>query len=279
MNAPVGRAGFKPLKSLGQNFLTDSSVAERIVREARLDASFGVLEIGPGAGALTGRLCAAAGHVVAVELDGRLIPALNAKLAGTDNAEIIRGDILKIDIGKLAEEKLRGPRRAVCANLPYGITTPAIAALLRSEAFESVTVMTQREVAQRICAAPGSPDCGSFSIYCQFYAECATLFDVPPEAFSPRPKVWSSVVRLAARQERAVPREGEQMFFRVSRAAFAQRRKTLVNALSASFGRQIDKGAIARTLGALGYDALIRGEALGVSDFADISAALAHMIS
>jgi 16S rRNA (adenine1518-N6/adenine1519-N6)-dimethyltransferase len=265
-----------PSKSLGQNFLTDASVADRIVREARLDASFGVLEIGPGTGALTPGLCAAAGRVVAVELDGRLIPALEAKLAGAGNAEIVQGDIMKIDIGGLVEEKFSGLRRVVCANLPYGITTPAITALLRSEAFESLTVMAQREVAARICAAPGSPDCGSFSIFCQYHAECAVLFDVPPDAFVPRPSVWSSVVRLVARRERAVPREGEKMFFRVSRAAFAQRRKTLVNALSASFGHRIEKSAISQAICALGYSPLIRGEVLGVSDFAEISAALSE---
>lgn len=271
------RGDMRPIKSLGQNFLADMSIASRVAREAGLDKSVGVLEVGPGEGALTDELRQAAGHVVAVELDGRLIPGLESRFAGAGNVEILRGDILKTDIRRVADERLRYPRRAACANLPYGITTPAISALLGAETFESVTVMVQREVAARICAAPGTPECGAFSIFCQFYAECETLFDVPPEAFRPRPKVWSSVVRLVARRERAVQREGERAFFRVTRAAFAQRRKTLANALHASFGETLSKDEIAGALTALGYDPRLRGETLGIADFAAVASALSEL--
>jgi 16S rRNA (adenine1518-N6/adenine1519-N6)-dimethyltransferase len=263
---------------MGQNFLIDGSVSERMVREARIDGSFGVLEVGPGAGALTLKLCAAAGKVAAVELDKRLIPELSRALTGFGNVEIVQGDILKLDIERLASDSLGGLRRAVCANLPYNITTPAITALLRSEAFESITVMTQREVAERICAPPGGRECGALSVFCQFYADCEILFSVPPGAFFPRPKVHSAVVAMRVRAARDAPRGGEAMFFRVVRAAFAQRRKTLVNALYAEFGREIGKDGLSGALTALGYDARIRGEALGVSGFAELAAALTERL-
>ncbi|MDR2357686.1 MAG: 16S rRNA (adenine(1518)-N(6)/adenine(1519)-N(6))-dimethyltransferase RsmA [Oscillospiraceae bacterium] len=272
MSAP--NRGFKYSKAMGQNFLIDDSVAERVAREARVDASWGVLEIGPGEGALTERLCAAVGRVVAVELDRRLLPALGRRLAGFGNAEVICGDILKPDVLRAAAEKLRGFRPAVCANLPYNITTPVITALLSSEVFETVTVMTQREVAARICARPGTPDCGAFSVFCQFYASCGILFDVPPTAFFPRPGVLSSVVRMEARAERAVGRDDEEMFFRVARAAFAQRRKTLVNALHSAFGRSFTKAELADALSSLGYGAAIRGETVDIAGFAAIASAL-----
>jgi 16S rRNA (adenine1518-N6/adenine1519-N6)-dimethyltransferase len=259
---------------MGQNFLVDGSVAERIAREARLDASFGVLEIGPGDGALTEHLCRAAGRVVAVELDGRLLPGLAGRLADFPNVEILHGDILKQDVRRIAAEKLSGLHPVVCANLPYNITTPVITALLRSEAFETVSVMTQREVAARVCARPGAPDCGAFSILCQFYADCEILFDVPPGAFFPRPAVWSSVVRMTARSERAVASGDEEFFFRVTRAAFAQRRKTLVNALHSAFGRSLGKAELADTLSSLGYAPAIRGETVDIAGFAAIAAAL-----
>lgn len=271
--------GFRFSKAMGQNFLVDGTVAERTVRAAGLDGSFGVLEIGPGSGALTSRLCAAAGRVVAVELDRRLIPSLERELEGYGNVEVIHGDILKLDIAEIVSDRLGGLRRAVCSNLPYNITTPAITALLRSESFELITVMTQREVAARICAPPGSSECGAFSIFCQFYADCERLFDVPPGAFFPRPKVYSSVVSMRPLGARAVAREDEAMFLRVVRASFAQRRKTLLNALHAVFGAQMTKDELSATLTSLDITPSTRGETLGIPAFASISAALSERLT
>lgn len=262
--------GFRFSKSMGQNFLIDSSVPERIAALSGLDSGTAVLEIGPGVGALTSRLSPAAAKVIAVELDRDLIPVLGVTLKEYGNVEIIEGDILKLDIPRLVSEKLLPLRPVVCANLPYNITTPVITALLDSGAFKTVTVMVQREVARRICADAGTPDYGAFSVYCAYHASCRILFDVPPESFIPAPKVYSSVVRMDVTDAPPVQIEDEKLFFRVVRSAFAQRRKTLVNSMSSCFG-ELSKNEISDILRDCGFDERIRGETLDLKAFADIA--------
>ena len=227
--------GFRFSKSMGQNFLTAAWVPEDIAEAAQLDGNTGVLEVGPGIGCLTEQLALRAGKVVAVELDNALRPVLKQTLAGKDNVEIIFGDVLKQDIKGLATEKMQGLRPVVCANLPYNVTSPLITAFLEAECFDSVTVMIQREVAKRICAKPATADYGAFTVLVNWYAEPEMLFDVPPSCFIPQPKVTSSVIRLKTRSEPPVKVKDKALFFRVVRAAFGMRRKTLTNALSANF--------------------------------------------
>jgi len=267
----LARHGFRFSKSKGQHFLIDGNIPEKIVWLSGIDGSCGVLEVGPGTGALTSRLCDACGKVTAVELDGRLLPVLRETLAKRQNVEIVFGDILKMDIGKLVNEKMPGMRHHVCANLPYNITTPALTAFISAGLFETMTVMVQREVARRICAAPGSSDYGAFTVYANYHTAPEVLFDVPPECFMPRPGVWSSVLKMTARPERFLEPEHETVFFRVVRAAFGQRRKTLVNALHAIFGNAMGKDEITGAVLSCGFDVRIRGEALGLGDFIKLS--------
>ena len=266
--------GFRFSKSMGQNFIIDGNIPEKIVRLAGIDGSSGVLEVGSGIGALTLALCKKAGHVVAVELDGRLMPVLSEAVSGRTNVEIIHGDILKLDIKKLAKEKMTGFIPCVCANLPYNITTPVLSAFIDAGVFETVTVMVQKEVARRMCAMPGSPDYGAFSVFVNYHTEAEIFFDVPPECFMPRPGVFSSVVAMKARKERLLEPDDEAMFFRVVRASFEQRRKTIVNALHAAFGNAIDKEEIAKSVAQCGHDPRARGETLGIDDFASIAMAI-----
>jgi len=263
--------GIKTSKSMGQNFLIDANIPEKIVKLSGIDKSCGVLEVGPGLGALTFELNRAAGHVTAVELDARLIPVLQATFAEQPNVSIVQGDILKLDIKKLIDDTMPGLNHHVCANLPYNITTPAIAAFIESAAFTSITVMVQKEVALRICAKPGSPDYGAFSVYTNYHAVPEILFDVSPESFTPRPKVVSSVIRMNKRAERLLDTEDEKTCFKVVRAAFGQRRKTLVNALHAVFGEIHSKEAIAAIVTNCGLDARVRGEVLSVEEFVKLS--------
>jgi len=267
----INENGFKFTKSLGQNFLIDASIPEKIVMLSGIDESCGVLEVGPGIGALTTELGRAAGRVVAVELDRRLLPVLHEKLKGHANVSVIQGDILKLDVKELVDTEMPGLSRHVCANLPYNITTPTLTALIDSGVFETVTVMVQREVARRICAKPGSPDYGSFTVYIDYHAEPETLFDVPPECFMPRPKVHSSVVSMVLRKERRLCPDDEKMFFRVVRASFAQRRKTLANSLCSSFGNIMKKDVIEDIIRNCGLDTRARGETLGVDEFIVLS--------
>ena len=266
--------GFRFSKSMGQNFLIDSNIPEKIVRLAALDASCGVLEVGPGLGALTSALSKAAGRVLAVELDGRLVPILREKFAEQSNVEIIQGDILKLALRRLVGEKMPGLPCHICANLPYNITTPALTAFIGSGVFKSITVMVQREVARRICAKPASPEYGAFSVFVSYHSEPELLFDVPPECFLPRPKVFSSVVKLKMRSSSFLEAEAEELFFKAVRAAFGQRRKTLVNALYAVFGNALDKETIEGAVARCGFDTRIRGETLGLEDFMKISASI-----
>ena len=272
VKALLGRHGFRFSKSMGQNFLIEDWVPRRIAGECGADRSCGVLEIGPGIGCLTKELCAAAGRVVSVELDHALLPVLGETLAGEENFTLVPGDILKLDIPALVEERFQGLRPMVCANLPYNITTPVLTALLEAGCFEAVTVMVQKEVAQRIAAAPGEAAYGAFSLLMDYHTRPQMLFEVPPSCFLPAPKVTSAVVRCAVRREPAVaPACGEAFLFRVIRAAFAQRRKTLCNALASAFGPQMDKGRIAAALTDCGLPADVRGERLGLEEFARLA--------
>ena len=269
----LARHGFHFSKSMGQNFLIQSWVPRDIAAASGAGPGVGVLEIGPGIGPLTDRLAGLADRVAAVELDRSLLPVLAETMAGHDNVEIVPGDILKLDVPALVGEKLAGLTPIVCANLPYNITTPVLTALLEARCFASITVMIQREVARRICAAPGTPDYGAFSVYCQVHAGTELLFDVPPDCFLPAPKVTSSVLRLTPRPLPAEI-EDEAFFFRMVRAAFAQRRKTLLNALGAAFGGQVSKEELAGLLDACGLPSDVRGERLGIPEFAALARAL-----
>ena len=268
VKALLGRHGFRFSKSMGQNFLIEDWVPRRIARECGADRSCGVLEIGPGIGCLTKELCAVAGRVVSVELDRALLPVLGETLAGEENFTLVPGDILKLDIPALVQEHFRGLRPMVCANLPYNITTPVITLLLESGLFSAITVMIQKEVAQRICAAPGSKDYGAFSVLCQYYGKTELLFDVPRECFLPAPKVTSAVVRLTPCPPPKCVHDRE-LFFQVVRGGFALRRKTLLNALSAAF--PLSKEALAAAIAAAGLPADIRGERLGIPEFARLA--------
>lgn len=270
--------GFRFSKSMGQNFLTAAWVPEDIAEAAQLDENTGVLEVGPGIGCLTEQLALRAGKVVAVELDNALRPVLSQTLAGKNNVEIIFGDVLKQDIKGLVSEKMQGLRPVVCANLPYNVTSPLITAFLEAECFDSVTVMIQREVAKRICARPATADYGAFTVLVNWYAEPELLFDVPPSCFIPQPKVTSSVIRLKTRSEPPVKVKDKALFFRVVRAAFGMRRKTLTNALSANFN-ELNKADIENLLTACGFDPKIRGEVLSIGDFAAISDAIFDIIN
>jgi len=263
--------GFKFSKSMGQNFLIDANVPEKIVKLSCFDKTCGVLEVGPGLGALTGELAKIAGNVTAVELDKRLVPILQIGFADKKNVQIIQGDILKLDIKKLVDDTMAGLDHHVCANLPYNITTPAITAFIESEMFDSIIVMVQKEVALRICAKPGSPEYGAFTVYANYYTEPEILFDVSPNSFFPRPKVTSAVVRLRKRAKRMLSKEGEKAFFRVVRAAFGQRRKTLVNALHSVFNITHTKEEISEIVVSCGFDVRVRGEVLSVEEFAKMT--------
>lgn len=268
----LDRHGFHFSKSMGQNFLTAAWVPQRIAEESGVDADTGVLEVGPGVGCLTRELAEYAGKVVAVELDNSLRPVLAETLEGLDNVEVIFTDVLKTDLRSIVSEKLEGLKPAVCANLPYNITSPLLTAFIESGCFDTITVMIQREVAKRICSKAGSADYGAFSVYVGWHMNTEILFDVPPDCFTPRPKVTSSVIKLTRRTTPPVPVEDEKSLFRVVRAAFNQRRKTLTNALSA--GLSIPKEQTAAALESLGLDSRIRGEALDMAQFAALSDAL-----
>ena len=270
IRALLARHKFRFSKSMGQNFLTAAWVPEDIAASAGLDEHTGVLEVGPGVGCLTKELSERAGKVVSVELDKALKPVLAETLADCENVEIVFGDVLKQDLPALVEERMPGMRHVVCANLPYNVTSPLLTAFLEAKCFETVTVMIQRGVARRICAGPGSADYGAFGIFVQWHAAPELLFDVPPSCFVPQPKVTSSVIRLTRREKPPVPVRDEALLFRVVRAAFNQRRKTLVNALSSQLP-ELEKGQVEEILVSLGFDPRVRGEVLDIAGFAAIS--------
>ncbi|MDO5458695.1 MAG: 16S rRNA (adenine(1518)-N(6)/adenine(1519)-N(6))-dimethyltransferase RsmA [Eubacteriales bacterium] len=271
------RHGFRFSKALGQNFLTDATVPARIADALCADESCAVLEVGPGIGCLTAELAERAGAVLSVELDRRLEPVLRETLAPFSNTGLLFGDIMKQDLTVLADGRLTAPTRLFCANLPYNITTPVLTKVLESGLFARSVVMIQREVAERLCAAPGGKDYGAFSLLVQWHAEPEMLFTVPPHAFVPQPKVTSAVVRLTQRKEPPFPVKDEALLFRTVRAAFGQRRKTLLNALTAGFpelGRDGCRSAADKS----GIDPGCRGEVLGINEFALLSDAIADYL-
>lgn len=264
------RHGFHFSKAMGQNFLIQEWVPKRILSESGLESDCGVLEIGPGIGVLTQELCTAAAKVVSVELDKALLPVLAETLEPYDNVEIVNQDVLKVDLPTLLADKFAGLRLMACANLPYNITTPVLRTLLELEAFERITVMIQKEVAQRICAKPGTADYGAFTLLVNYYAAPSIRFDVPPSCFLPQPKVTSSVITL---NKISPPREliSKELLFTLTRAAFSQRRKTLVNGLTAALGSRLTKDEITDAILDCGFDARVRGETLGLPEFVALS--------
>ena len=273
----LARHGFRFSKSMGQNFLIQDWVPRDIAAASGAAPGVGVLEVGPGIGPLTRELAGLADRVVSVELDRALLPILAETLGNCPNAEVVSGDILKTDISALVGEKFQCARAVACANLPYNITTPAITALIEAQCFFAITVMIQKEVAQRICAQPGSKDYGAFSVYCQYYTDPEILFEVPPDCFLPAPKVTSAVVRLAPRPAPAQVDDPDH-FFRVVRAAFALRRKTLLNSLSANLGGQYTKETLSQAIAACGLPADVRGERLSIPQFAQLSRCLRGLV-
>ncbi|MDY4483029.1 MAG: 16S rRNA (adenine(1518)-N(6)/adenine(1519)-N(6))-dimethyltransferase RsmA [Butyricicoccus porcorum] len=275
IRAVLGRHGFRFSKSLGQNFLTAAWVPARIADSCGVDQTGCALEIGPGMGCLTEQLSQRAGKVCAIELDRALFPVLEETLAHCDNIEIVQGDVLKCDLAAICREKFGDAPVYACANLPYYITTPAISALLASKSFEAITVMVQKEVAERICAPAGTAAYSAFSIYIDYYADAEILFDVPRNCFVPQPKVDSAVVRLTPRSTPPVPVCDEKLFFSLVKAAFGQRRKTLANALSSVLGGSLGKEGIVQLITDCGFDARVRGEKLSLADYAALTE-LAH---
>lgn len=269
--------GFHFSKSMGQNFLIQEWVPKRILQAANIDKDFGVLEIGPGIGVLTQELCQAAAKVVSVELDRALLPVLDETLSEYDNVEIVNGDIMKVSLSQVLDERLSGLRLAACANLPYNITTPVLRLLLESERFEQITVMIQKEVAQRICAKPGTSEYGAFTVFIEYYASPSICFDVPPDCFYPRPKVTSTVITLRKRS-RDLPQKDKDFLFSITRAAFSQRRKTLVNGLSSLFAGKLSKEQLQEIITGCGFAPLVRGETLSLDDFMRLSNALKDSI-
>ena len=267
----LGRHGFRFSKSLGQNFLTAAWVPAQIADSCGVDRDSCALEVGPGMGCLTEQLSQRADKVCAIELDRNLFPVLEETLAGCDNIEIVQGDVLKCDLAGICQEKFGDAPVYACANLPYYITTPAITALLTANVFRAITVMVQKEVAQRICAPAGSPDYSAFSIYIDYYADAEILFDVPRDCFVPQPKVDSAVVRLIPRVKPPVPVCNEKLFFTLVKAAFGQRRKTLANALQSALGNTLGKTGIVQLITDCGFDARIRGEKLSLADYAKLT--------
>ena len=270
VTALLERHGFRFSKSLGQNFLTAAWVPRRIAEEALIAPGDGVLEVGPGVGCLTVELAEKAERVLALELDERLRGVLSETLSEHPNVSVVFADAVKADLRSLCGEYFGGQPVRVCANLPYNVTSPLLTAFLKAGCFESVTVMVQKEVAARLCARPGTAEYGAFTLLVQWYAEAEKLFDVPPDCFMPRPKVTSTVIRLCRRPSPPVRVRDEEFFFAVVRAAFNQRRKTLVNAVSAGM-REVARADVEKALAEMGLSPTVRGEALSAEQFAALS--------
>lgn len=275
MKPLLAEHGFHFSKAKGQNFLIAPWVPESIARDAGVDETAGVLEIGPGIGPLTQQLCLRAGKVCAVELDKRLEPILRRTVGEFDNLQIIWDDVLNLDIPALVKEKFGDLRPMACANLPYYITSSILSALLEADCFDSVTVMVQKEVAVRIAAKPGAADYSAFSVFCQYYAEPKLLFDVPAHCFLPQPKVTSAVIQLQVRKERHWKIDDEEIFFKTVRASFAMRRKKLSNGLASGFSFLGKEGA-AEVIAACGLPENVRGETLSIEEFASIANEIAR---
>lgn len=270
--AVLQKYNFHFQKKFGQNFLIDTHVLERIIAEAGVTKDDFVVEIGPGIGTMTQYLCEAAGAVAAVEIDKNLIPILHDTLSEYDNVEIINEDILKVDMAALAEEKNGGKPIKVVANLPYYITTPIIMGLFESHVpIESITVMVQKEVADRMQCGPGTKDYGALSLAVQYYAKPEIVANVPPNCFMPRPSVGSAVIRLTRHEKPPVEVADEKLMFCLIRASFNQRRKTLVNGLKNASDLSFSKEQIEAAIEAIGQSLTIRGEALTLEQFAALS--------
>lgn len=259
-------------KKFGQNFLIDTHVLDKIIRSAEITKEDVVLEIGPGIGTMTQYLACAAKKVVAVEIDKALIPILNDTLADYDNVRIINDDVLKVDIARLTEEENGGRPIKVVANLPYYITTPIIMGLFENHVpIKSITVMVQKEVADRMQVGPGTKDYGALSLAVQYYAQPYIVANVPPNCFMPRPKVGSAVIRLEKYDRSPVQVDDEKLMFRIIRASFNQRRKTLANGLKNSAELDFTKEEIEAAIEALGKGVNVRGETLTLEEFAQLS--------
>lgn len=259
-------------KKFGQNFLIDTHILERIIAEAEINHDDMVLEIGPGIGTMTQYLCENAREVIAVEIDRALIPILEDTLGEYNNVTVINEDILKLDINELIKEKNAGRPVKVVANLPYYITTPIIMGLFEKKVnVESITVMVQKEVAQRMQAGPGTKDYGALSLAVQYYAVPEIVSNVPPNCFMPRPNVSSAVIRLKLHEEPVIHVKSEELLFRIIRASFAQRRKTLMNSIHNSGELNITKEQVSCALNRMGLPETIRGEALTLEQFAELS--------
>jgi 16S rRNA (adenine1518-N6/adenine1519-N6)-dimethyltransferase len=262
---------FRMSKRLGQNFLIDKNILDEIIEGAELTKDDYVLEIGPGMGSMTQKLCESAGKVIAVEIDKKLIPVLSVTLAEYDNITVVNGDILKLDLKEVLREHFGDKKAKVIANLPYYITTPIIMKLLEEKLdLQSITIMVQKEVGDRIKAAPGSKVYGALSVAVQYYAKPSQILFVPPESFIPQPEVDSIVLKLDILSQPAVEVESESLFFRVVKASFGQRRKTLLNALTAgNFG--LSKEQVKEVLKSVDIDENRRGETLSLQEFANIA--------
>ena len=259
-------------KKFGQNFLINTGILEDIIAAAEITKDDFVLEIGPGIGTMTQYLCESAREVIAVEIDKNLIPILEDTLSAYDNVEVLNDDILKVDIKALAEERNAGKPIKVVANLPYYITTPIIMGLFESHVpIDSITIMVQKEVADRMQEGPGSKEYGALSLAVQYYADPEIVVNVPPSCFMPQPKVGSAVIRLTRHAQPPVNVENEKLMFQIIRASFNQRRKTLANGLNNFPGLNLSKEAIQQCIEELGVPATIRGEALSLEQFAQLS--------
>ncbi|MBE6824845.1 MAG: 16S rRNA (adenine(1518)-N(6)/adenine(1519)-N(6))-dimethyltransferase RsmA [Ruminococcaceae bacterium] len=266
----LSRHGFTFSKSLGQNFLINPSVCPRMAEFCGADKGVGVIEVGPGVGVLTHELCLRADKVVSIELDKRLLPVLDETLAEHDNIKVVSGDILKIDLKKLIEEEFEGMRVVVCANLPYYITSPVIMKLLEEKLpIDAITVMVQKEAAERICAKVGTRQSSAVTVAVNYYSEPQLLFHVSSGSFMPAPKVDSAVIRLDVSSQPRAKAKSEKTFFKVVKAAFAQRRKTVVNSIASGMG--IEKSVISDILAQCGLSPTARAEQLTLDDFSKIA--------
>ncbi len=270
--AVLQKYGFNFQKKFGQNFLIDTNVLDKIISSAEITKDDCVLEIGPGIGTMTQYLAESAREVVAVEIDKALIPILEDTLSAYDNVTVINEDILKVDINAIVQEKNGGRPIKVVANLPYYITTPIIMGLFEQHVpLKSITIMVQKEVADRMQVGPGTKDYGALSLAVQYYAEPKIVANVPPNCFIPRPNVGSAVIRLTRYEEPPVKVEDEHKMFALIRASFNQRRKTLVNGLGNAAGLSVTKDQVAAALEKMSLSPTIRGEALTLEQFAELS--------
>ena len=274
IEALLQRHGFRFSKSMGQNFLIEGWVPRDTAEVSGVDDGCGVLEIGPGIGPLTYQLCRRAARVVSVELDERLYPVLEETMGEFDNFTLVKGDVMNVDLPALVAQHFNGLRPVLCANLPYNITTPVLEKCIFSRCFESITVLIQKEAAQRICAKAGSPDYSVFSLQMQYYTDPQIMFEVEPECFLPAPKVTSAVLHCVVRKVPPVEVVSEQALWRTVKGGFALRRKTLVNSLQSAYN--LSKEQLTAIVESCGLPATVRGEKLTLEDYARLTNALAE---